>query len=319
MRRIAVMDHYMTPVQKETITKKAEELGFSVDFFPSAEAVVPVIDSYEIFFGNDAVPVLKVAKHLKWFACAFAGIDPYVEDSVWANPDCLFTNSAGAYGVTIAEHTLMVLLMLLRKMPQCQKRMAEKIWQRDTHIRSIYDLKVTILGMGDIGTQIARRLHALGATVTGVRRDPTKPCDEAFRRVVGNLDEVLGETDALILCVPATGETKGILSRERLAMLPEGSYVVNVGRGSAIDQEALVEVLNKGHLAGAALDVMVPEPLPIDHPMWETENLLLTPHCSGDLALAYTKEKVIAMFLENLERYAKGEPLKYVPDRRKGY
>ena len=321
MRKIAVLDDFLTSDLKKSIGDTAARLGFFVDYFEKAEDVVPVVNQYEIFFGHHAQAVLAAGRNLKWFACAYAGIDPYLSDAVWANPSCLFTNSAGAYGVTISEHVMMVLLMLLRRMPECQRQMANRRWQAPEEVRSVFGLRVTIVGMGDVGSNIARRLKAMGAAVRGVRRSSAGEADPAFDAVytLRELDGLLPDTDALILCVPATAETAGLLSRARIELLPDDAYVINVGRGAAVDQEALMDALRGRRLAGAALDVMYPEPLPPDHPLWRTPNLLLTPHCSGDMSLAYTRQRVVEMFLENLERYAAGMPLRYSPNRRRGY
>ena len=321
MRRIAVMDDFLTSEHKERIGETAARLGFLVDYFPRAEEVLPVLDDYEIFFGHHAEEVTRRGRNLKWFACSYAGIDPYLSDGAWANPNCLFTNAAGAYGVAISEHVIMVLLMLLRQMPECQRRMANRRWQAPESVRSIYGLRTTVVGMGDLGSNIARRLKAMGAAVRGVRRRPSGEADPIYDAVysIRELDGLLPDTDALILCVPGTAETAGLLSRARIELLPDDAYVINVGRGTAVDQEALMDALRGRRLAGAALDVMYPEPLPPEHPLWRTPNLILTPHCSGDMSLAYTRRRVVEMFLENLERYAAGQPLLRTPNRRRGY
>ena len=136
---------------------------------------------------------------------------------------------------------------------------------------------------------------------------------------VTELDAVLKETDLLAMSLPGTAETAGLLSKDRLALLPEGSYIVNVGRGSAIDEDALIEALNSGHLAGAALDVFRTEPIPKDSPLWTTRNLLITPHVAGNLTLTYTKNKNVEMFCEDLRNFAAGRPLKHLVDKRLGY
>ena len=321
MRRIAAMDDYMSAENREQVRQAAERWGFSVDFYGSAEALLPQIDQYEVLFGYNCPDVIRAAKHLQWFACVYAGIDPYVSDEVWGNPDCLFTCSSGAYGVTIAEHTAMVLLMLLRRMPEYEQIRAERSWRRLSTIRSILGLRVTVVGTGDVGTQIARRLKALGASVRGVRRDKGKGGDPAFDAIYAleELNGLLPETDALILCLPGTRETRKLIGRERLSLLPEGSYLINVGRGPAVDTPAVIGALERGHLAGAALDVTDPEPPEADSPLWTLPNLILTPHCSGNMALQYTCDRVVEMFLEDLPRYVEGKPLLHAVDRRRGY
>ena len=136
---------------------------------------------------------------------------------------------------------------------------------------------------------------------------------------IGRLDEVLPQSDLLVMCLPDTPMTRGIISRERIAKLPRGAFVVNVGRGSAIDEDALVDALEDDRLAGAALDVFSTEPLPEDSRLWDTKNLLITPHVAGDLMLPHTVDKNVDMFLEDLILFSSGKKMKHVIDKIKGY
>jgi len=320
-RLILAAEAFLDEAMKKRLTDTAKELGFTARCYQDAAEIGTEIADCEILFGNGFRDRLREAVSLRWYHCSFAGVEPYLPREIWPPQDCLFTNSSGAFGVTISEHVVMVLLMLLRRMPAYQRDLACRAWTVHTPIRSVRGLRVTMVGAGDIGTRIARSLSAMGAEVRGVRRDLSKPADPAFSSLhtTAELDALLPETDALILALPATAATRGILTRERLALLPESSYVINVGRGAAIDQEALMDALNGDRLAGAALDVMVPEPLPADHPLWETKNLLLTPHCSGNTALRSAAEAVLDIFLDDLHRYAAGQPLRNIVDRQLGY
>ena len=215
----------------------------------------------------------------------------------------------------------MVTLMLLRQMMPTMKAVGERVWLPPLPVRSLCGAHITVLGTGDIGTSFAQRAKAMGAkSICGVRRT-IKPADPAFDRIVtlSDLDSVLPETDILVMALPSTGETVGVLSRERIALLPPQAIVVNVGRGTAVDQEALAEALNAGRIAGAALDVFVPEPLPRDHFLWETKNLLITPHVAGNMSLGYTRDKDVDMFCEDLENFAAGRPLAHLVNRKLGY
>ena len=321
MRRIAAMDDYLNSAQKNRLARSAAEMGFAVDFYPAARDILPRIDEYEILFAHSCPGVLAAAPRLRWFACVFAGVDPYLADEVWANPRCLLTNSAGAYGVAISEHVIMTLLMLLHRMPEYEALRRQRRWQRLNPIRSVYGLRVTVVGTGDVGTNVARRAAALGAVVRGVRRRPELGGDAAFAEIRGTdrLDELLPKTDALVLCLPATGETRRLVDRRRLALLPPDALVVNVGRGAALDTEALVEALQNGRLAGASLDVLAQEPPDPDSPLWTMPNVILTPHCSGDMALVHTCDRVVDLFLEDLARYAAGQPLLHLVRRDQGY
>lgn len=320
-RKIVVAVDFLDENLKNRIVKAADSLGFETCFFNSAKEVGSEIEDCEILMGSGLEKLIKDAKSMKWFCNSYAGVEKYLDPADWPEQEVLFTNSSGAYGLGISEHIVMVLLMMLRRMPEYYDDMSQRHWKYLEPIRSVHGLKVTMIGTGDIGTHTARSLSAMGAKVTGVRRNASRPADPAFCCIksIEDLDSVLAETDALVMAVPSTDQTKEILTKERIAMMPEGSYVVNVGRGSAIDEAALKEALDSGHLAGAALDVMVTEPLPTEDPLWSAKNILLTPHCSGDTALYYAREKVVDMFLENLELYAKGEPLKRVVDLKTGY
>ena len=320
-RTIIILEDFLDQPLRDRIDREAAALGFTTRWYQSASDIGTAITEAEILFGNGFLDLLRKASSLRWYCSSFAGVELYMDPSVWPEQPCLFTNSSGAYGVTISEHIVMVLLMLLRRMPEYQQGLARREWPFLTPVRSVKDLQVTILGMGDIGTHTARSLSAMGAVVRGVRRDPSKPADSAFREMwaTADLDKLLPETEALIMALPSTPSTSGILNRERIALLPQGAYVVNVGRGDAVDQEALCQALNSGHLGGAALDVMVPEPLPVHHPLWDARNMLITPHCSGNTALGYSRSQIVEMFLDNLTRYAAGQPLLHLVDKNQGY
>lgn len=321
LRKIAVMDDYLSPHHKVWIDEAAQRYGFAVDYYATAAEAMPKVREYEIFFGHTCAPLLKEAKDLKWFANVFAGIDPYLPDEVWGNPDCLFTSSAGAYGVAISEHIIMVLLMLLHRMPEFTRQQKAHVWQRLEPTRSMYGLRVTIVGMGDTGSNVARRAKAMGAAVCGVRRSLSKAADPAFDEVhtLEELDEILTRTDALVLCLPATPATRGLINEKKLALLPKDAFVVNTGRGAVVKTDAILAALENNELAGAALDVLEQEPPAADSKLWDLPNLILTPHSSGDMSLVHTCDRVVEMFLEDWARYMKGEPLRYVPDRKAGY
>lgn len=320
MRKIACYVNFADTACRNRIGGAAEKLGFTVDYYDSNEALAENIGDYEVIFGHPDAALLKDAKKLRWLGSDWAGVDKYLDDNLWPSADCMLTNGSGAYGPTISEHVVMVLLMLLRRMPEYQRDLSQRKWTYLAPIRSIVGSRVVMLGTGDIGANIARRLRFMGAEITGVCR--SGKCEEpAFARVLplSELDSVLPQADALIMALPGTPETVGVLSRERIELLPETAYVINVGRGPAIDQEALVEALNAHRIAGAALDVMMPEPLPVDHPLWDCPNLVLTPHVSGNMSLGLTCEIAVDIFLENLGRYVAGEPLRNLIDRKKGY
>ncbi len=319
MKKIAVSVHFMTEERKEKIRRAAEKGSYEVEFYDNDDAAVGKISDAEIVFCETPKPVKGLA-NIRWCASSYAGIAPYLETGVLPE-GCQLTNGAGSYGVTISEHIVMMALALLKQMPRYSEIIRNREWRHDVEIRSIYGSRVTVLGTGDIGKYTAKRMKGMAAkTVIGMNRSGR--CDEpAFDRIITReeLDGVLTETDILVLAMPETKETRGTLSKERIALLPEHAIVINVGRGSAIDQEALMEALNSGKLAGAALDVVMPEPLPKDHPLWETRNTIITPHISGNMSLEHTREESVDLFCANVERYIAGEPLAHAVDFERGY
>ncbi|MCI8689772.1 MAG: D-2-hydroxyacid dehydrogenase [Oscillibacter sp.] len=324
-RNICIFQNFLTDAHKAQIKAAAAETGFTPHFFTESqfEVAKACLQDYrcEVLYAQSPDLLRTAPAALQWYCASSAGVDYYcAAPDLFANPDCMLTNS-NCYGVTISEHTIMVLLMLLRHMPDYEEIVRNRGWGDQFPVRSIRDGDFTILGTGDIGKTVAARLKAMGAAkITALCRSG-KSKETVFDEVlpISELDRVLPETKVLIMALPSTPETTGILSRERIALLPEDAYVINVGRGTAVDQEALTAALNGGTLAGAALDVTVPEPLPADDPLWSAKNLILTPHISGNLTLGYTCDTNVDMFCADLKNYAAGKPLVNLVDRKRGY
>ena len=306
MRKICICQEFLTEAHKAQIRDTAEPLGFTPHFFglEQFEEARACVQDCEVLYAHSIDLVRAAPASLKWYCCSYAGVDPYCKDpGLFANPDCLLTNS-NCYGVTIAEHVVMVLLMLLRRMPEYEEVVRNREWSNQLPIRSIRDNTFTILGTGDIGGNVADRLRGLGAArITGLSRSGRAL--EGFDEVlpISRLDEALPRAQNLIMALPGTAETYHILNRAR----------------TAIEQEPLAEALNAGRLGGAALDVMDPEPLPPDHPLWSAKNLILTPHVSGNMTLGYTCDRNVELFCRDLENYAAGRPLNGLVDRARGY
>ncbi|MBR2677339.1 MAG: D-2-hydroxyacid dehydrogenase [Solobacterium sp.] len=315
---IAVMPE-MTAKEEEAIRSAAEQYGIEASFYPTAEAAMPHVEDAEILFGFSPELASK-APNLKWYCTSSAGVDRFTDRSIYAAENVILTSSSGAYGTTIAEHAVMVILEVLRRQGEYTELVSSHIWKRGLPVRSIYRSRITLLGTGDIGKSCAERLKGFRpACMIGVNHSGNNPQNCFDRAVpVSQLEEVLPETDILILSLPKTDETYHLLKEQQLSLLPEGALVVNVGRGTVIDQKALEQELRKGRLY-AALDVFEEEPLGPEASIWDCPNLLITPHCSGDLSLASTVEETVRLFLENLKCYAEGKPLKRIIDFDKGY
>ena len=319
-RKIVVYIPGMPEKQLERVVSGAAEKGFRAVVPESREDAEREATDAEVLFSYYH-KLCRNARKLKWAATPYAGNEVFLEPGILPDPEVMLTNSSGAYGVTIAEHVVMVTLEMMRRRAEYNEIVRRKEWKRDLHIDSIRGSRITLLGTGDIGRECAKRLRGFSpACLTGVNLRGGNP-ENLFNRIVttDRLEEVLPETDLLILSLPATAETRGILDEDRLALLPETARIVNVGRGSALDQKALERMLREGKLAGAALDVFEQEPIPADDPLWDCPNLVITPHMAGNMTLDYTTEKITDQFLENLDNYAAGRPLKHTVDRKRAY
>ena len=318
--KILVISSVLKDEQKEMIKVAADKTGSEVHFLISENEITEELQDAEIIYGF-GVNYAKTNKNLKWLCVPSAGVDYLMGPDSFANKECLLTNSAGAYGVTIAEHIITVSLMMMRNITDYYANSLDGRWSLPKPQKSLKDCKITVLGTGDIGSNFARRAKAFEPSrIIGVCRSG-KCVDPSYDSVmkVDDLDRILPETELLVMSLPATKETENILSKKRIALLPEGAYIVNVGRGSAIDEDALADGLDSGKLGGAALDVFRTEPLPKDSRLWKTKNLLITPHVAGNLTLEHTLNKNVEMFCEDLINFTSGKGLKYLVDRNKGY
>lgn len=318
--KVIVYNNALKSQHKNLIKETAEQVGADVCFIESEDSIPEEFEDAEIFYGPGLKTIGK-SKHIKWFCAPSAGVDFLLKPGVFANEDCIITNSAGAYGVSIAEHIVMLSLMLMRQMHVFLRKSISCEWGKPLPQKSLKDCRITVLGTGDIGSSFARRAKAFEPkSIVGVCRSG-KCSESSFDKIyrIDEFNEVLRETELLVMCLPRTTETEGVLSKERMDILPQGAYIVNVGRGSAIDESALIENLENEKLAGAALDVFANEPLPEESPLWTTKNLIITPHVAGNLTLDYTLDKNVEMFCENLVNYAEGRPLKHVVDKVRGY
>ena len=318
--KILVINNMLEQKHLDQIKSTAETLGHEV-FFYNAEAEIPQSNfDADIIYGF-APSIVKSSKKLKWLCVPWAGVDSLMTPGYFANEECLLSNAAGAYGVSIAEHMIAVSLVMMRRLNEFFEETRNGQWLKPRTQSSLKDCRITVLGTGDIGTTFANRARAFEpAEITGVCRSG-KNSATVYDKVlsVSELDSILPQTDLLAMSLPATSETRGILSRERIALLPQGAYIVNVGRGSAIDEDALADALDSGHLGGAALDVFQTEPLPPNNRLWKTKNLIITPHVAGNMTLAHTRNKNVSMFLEDLKNFTEGAPLKYLVNRKLGY
>jgi phosphoglycerate dehydrogenase-like enzyme len=292
---------------------------------PSAESVDAIRDA-EVYFGFGISRALFVAAgRLRWVHSAAAGVGSALFPEMIAS-DVVLTNSAGVHAIPIAEHAVGGILYFLRGFDVALERQRANTWDRDAFIgeqspvRELRGSHVLVLGAGGLGSEIARRCTAFGARCVGVRRRVDLGAPDGFERVVGpdSVDAELATADVLVLAAPSTPRTRTMVSRERLALLPRHAIVVNVARGTLIDEDALADRLEAGALRGAVLDVTAREPLAHESRLWQLRSVLLTPHVSGVSPTGFW-DRELALFFDNWRRYVAGQPLRNVVDKHEGY
>lgn len=321
MKKGYAVFRFLSDENKRQMTEAAAECGCGIEFFDSPEEASGRVSDGEFIYCNDA-SLLGSMPDLKWVHSASAGVNHFIASGLFDSGSIILTNSSGSYGLVISEYVIMATLMLMRRIPEYQEVIRERRWIQSLPVRSIAGCSIAIIGTGDIGSSVARRFRALGAErITGFSRSgrQREDFDEVFR--MDEYEEVMRGScfDVLLLCVPGTPESRGLLNRERISLLSDRTFVINVGRGMAADTDALADALNEGAIAGAAIDVTYPEPLPGDHPLWTARNLILTPHISGDMGLPYTVDRTVEIFCDNLKRLVRGEQLTHVVDIAAGY
>lgn len=294
--------------------------GYRLVIVPPGGDVAGAMGEAEVFFPLSSFlvtpEVVAAAPRLRWIQMASAGVERAMFPALRDRPITV-TNAAGVYAVPIAEHTLGMMLALARGLPDLIRRQERHAWQ-GVDGDELCGRTVVIAGLGGIGREIARRCRCFDMRVLATRRHPENPDPDADRVAGADaLDTLLPEADWLALCAPATPETRRMIGREQLSMMEPTARLINIARGSLIDEAAMADALRKGRLAGAGLDVFEKEPLPPDSPLWDMPNVIVSPHTSGSSPRGLGR--VLSLFQENLRRYLEGRPLKNVVDKREGY
>ena len=292
---------------------------------PTSSALAAIARAEAYFGFGISRPLFLAAPMLRWVHSAAAGVGNALSPELIAS-DVILTNSAGIHAVPIAEYTVGAALHFLRGLDVALAQQRSGTWSKqffvadESPLRELGSCRVVIVGAGGLGTAIAQRMQAFGAECVGVRRRPAEGVPPGFSRVTGlsEIDRELPGADILVLAAPLTPETKGLMSRERLDLLPRHCVLVNVARGALVDEGALAEALAAGRIRGAALDVFLSEPLAADSPLWQLRNALLTPHISP-VSPGRFWPRQIELFLDNWDRYLRGGPLRNIVDKHAGY
>lgn len=309
----------ITPGQWDTAMERAGEGGHEVSFTANPESGRAALAEAEALVGpKAAVRALfpAVAPRLRLIFCMNAGLDG-LEPFDWLPPGTALLNNRGVHAARAGEYAAMALLMLAAGMPGFIADQRAERWEQ-RHARVLAGRQLAVLGLGSLGGAAAERAVQFGMRVTGIRANP-RP-HPACERVlgVGEIDAALQEAEFLLLATPLTAATRSILDRRRIALLPPGAGVVNIGRGGLLDQDALCDALDGGHLGGAVLDVFTPEPVPPGHRFWTTRNLVMTPHVSADDPATYNPQS-LDLFWANVRAWREGAALPTRFDMERGY
>lgn len=308
-----------------------------VTHFPDPEMVdEKARQQAEVLFTWRILPTIEQAPKLRWLQYYLAGTDQVMDAEIAQKPDLIVTSMSGANAPQVAEHAVGMLLALGRRMPQLMADQQKSKWSAKRHIRfeprNLRGSTVGIVGYGSIGRQIARLLRPFGCTILASKRnamDPSHagyapegtgdPKGEFFDRLYPGkaLRSMLKDCDFVVVTTPLTGETKGMIGEEQLSALKETAYLVDISRGGVVMHDALVDVLKKKSLAGAALDVFPEEPLPEESPLWAMPNVILSPHVAG--VSPHYDRQAVDLFCENLSRFLKDQPLYNRVDLERGY
>jgi D-2-hydroxyacid dehydrogenase (NADP+) len=262
--------------------------------------------------------ILKRAPGLKWVQTMSAGVDRFAKTDIWDSP-VILTGVSGIHATPIGEFALQFMLMFAKGAPQCFRMKQNREWIR--FMPSVLRGKtVGIVGLGNIGREIARLSKAFGMKTIATRRSTKKPARGRYVDLLLPVEQqtkLLAESDYVVVATPLTPETRGLIGEKELRAMKTSAFIINIARGGIIDEEALVRALNEKWIAGAGLDVVATEPLPPDSPIWDFDNVILSPHVAGGMEDYMARANDI--FCENIKRYLEGKRLLNVIDKKKGY
>jgi phosphoglycerate dehydrogenase-like enzyme len=272
---------------------------------PEQEArFTQLVSQAEVLFGfpredpEQIAWAVRIAPELRFVQGTFAGAGQQLAGARLTREEVdriAWTSSSGVHVTPLAEWTMLGILALTKGLPAVFADKVEHRWREHWPVGEVRGKTLLVVGLGAIGREVARLGEAFGMRVLSVRRTE------------GDLDELLPQADAVVVSVPLTGETHGMIDRRRIESMRAGTILVNVGRGAVVDEEALVDALRSGHLGGAALDAFTQEPLPTDSPLWDLDNVIISPHTAA--LSVHENERIVELFAENLRRYLAGEEL----------
>jgi phosphoglycerate dehydrogenase-like enzyme len=318
-QELVVISLPISEEDEETVRAAAPKLAFKF-VADGALTANDVVDATGLATWRFDHSLLEAAPRLRWLQTGGAGVDslPLAE---LARRGVTLTNNSGVHAPNIAEHTLAMMLSFARQIPQLVRAQDRHVWRDEETHRAVFELNkqtLLLLGLGDIGLAIAERAVAFNMRVIGVRRRDLPVTNLPIEVApMAQLADLLAIADHVVTSLPLTPTTRHLLGADQLAAMKQGAFIYNVGRGPVINTQDLIATLKSGHLGGAGLDVVEPEPLPEDSPLWDMGNVLITSHTSG--ASPNYWERGVAILVENVRRFGAGEKLTNVVDLEAGY
>ena len=299
---------------------KALESELEIRYPSTARPLANVIGGADIVLGwdfqsNEFHDAWRNADQLKWIFWAGAGVDSLLFPKL-VESDVVLTNCRGVFDRSMAEYVLGLIIAFGKHFPESGRLQSQRVWKHRLSER-LLGKEALIVGVGSIGREIARVLNAFGLTVSGVGRRHRSDADFGTIYAGDDLNSQLAEADFVVVVCPSTAESRGMFGAAQFQAMKKSARLINIARGEILDEAALLDALRDGQIAGAALDVYTEEPLPIESPLWSMDNVIVSPHMSGDFYEHY--DVMAAAFLDNLKRYRSGAPMLNIIDKRAGF
>jgi len=281
------------------------------------EEALNEISDADALYGRITPKMLDATSKLKWNQTPMAGLEHYIFPAL-VQSDVVLTNMRGIYSDNIADHVFAYILCFARGFHTYIRRQLEHRWTPGEPVIHLVDQTLGIIGLGGIGTEVAKRGAVFGMRVIAIDpRRTDKPADVESLWNVDKLDDLLEQSDFVVICAPHTPETEKMIGEKQFQRMKNTAYLINVSRGIIVDLEALTNALKAGEIAGAGLDVFEIEPLPSYHPLWAMDNVIITPHTAG--AGPHSSKRRLQVLLDNISRFISGKPLRNVVNKRMWY
>lgn len=309
------------PGLRQNAVDRLQALGYDVTTTDAIEAVPDLIPGVEVHYARQMSPeAFARADTLRWIQTSVAGMEGFQHPAI-RDSDVVITSVRGIYSDVIADHMYGLLLALARGIGTYAKRQSLRSWDKTVaRVTQLSGKTLGLVGLGGIGLEMAARGHASGMRIVAVDPAPKgRPDHVETVYLPDRLHEMLAEADFVAVSVPHISTTEHMFDAAAFDAMKDTAYILNVGRGKVISLDALTAAIREGRIAGAGLDVFEEEPLPEDHPLWEMDEVLITPHCAGRSDYPYQEERRLDLLVENAGRYARGEDLLNVFDKQKGY